>query len=69
MTGRKYILDGFSFADIAMAATLQMVRPVADNYLAIGPATRDAWTDPELSERFADLLAWRDALYREHRFS
>jgi glutathione S-transferase len=64
---RSYVMDELSFADVAMAAALQMVKPVDQRFLAIGPATRAAWTDAELAGEFADLLAWRDRLYEAYR--
>lgn len=68
-SGRRRLLDGgaFSFADITVATSLQFILPVADGYMPLGPATREVWTHPELAEEFADLLAWRDELYRAHR--
>lgn len=63
----KYVLGAFSFADIAMAVAMQMVAPVSDDYLRIGPATRSVWTEPELAAEFSDLLVWRDWVYSEHR--
>jgi glutathione S-transferase len=66
--GRETILDeGFSLADISFAVALQFVSPVANDYIALLPATRRAWTDRELASRYQDLLAWRDRLYAEHR--
>jgi glutathione S-transferase len=65
--GRQHALGTFTYADIALAVALQPVLPVDDRYLRLGPATREAWTEPELAEAFADLLEWRDAIYREHR--
>jgi glutathione S-transferase len=64
---RHLLGDRFSYADLLMAASLQFLRPVADLYMPIGPATRRAWSNPDLAEEFADLLAWRDQLYAEHR--
>lgn len=64
---RPYVLGEFSYADLAMAVVLQMVKPVADEFIRLGPATREAWTHPELAERYADLVAWRDKLYAERR--
>ena len=32
--------DGFSYADVTIAAALQFVRPVSDRYIRLGPATR-----------------------------
>jgi glutathione S-transferase len=68
--GQHYLVgDRFSFADIAMAVTLQFVSPVEDRYLALGPATRAASHHPQLAARFPELLAWRDLLYARHRHS
>jgi glutathione S-transferase len=64
---RDTILDGFSYADIAMAVVLQMVSPVDDAYIQLGPARRRAWTEPTLASEFADLVAWRDAVYAKRR--
>jgi glutathione S-transferase len=57
----------FTYADIAMAAALQPVQPVADEFIRIGPATRRAWTTPELAAEFPELLAWRDRIFQGHR--
>lgn len=59
--------DELSYADIAMAAALQFVLPVDGRYIALGPATREVWTNATLAAEYADLLAWRDQLYRAHR--
>lgn len=61
------LLERFTFADIAAASAIQFFAPVADRYLALGPATRAACTIPELATEFADLVAWRDAIYARHR--
>lgn len=63
----RYLLGSPSFADVSMAAALQFVSPLADRWIPLGPATRAAWTEPALAERFADLVAWRDAFYEAHR--
>ena len=65
--GKPYILGDFSYADIVMATTLQFVRPVADEYIALGEATRACMTVPELAGRYNTLLDWRDAVYSKHR--
>jgi glutathione S-transferase len=68
LSGRDTILDeGFSLADISMAVSLQFVTPVANEYISLLPATRQAWTDREIAARYPDLLDWRDRLYAEHR--
>ena len=67
LAGHDTLLGGFTYADIALASMLQGVSPVEDAHLRLGPATRRAWTQPELAREFADLVDWRDALYRRHR--
>ncbi|HWO12070.1 MAG TPA: glutathione S-transferase N-terminal domain-containing protein [Polyangiaceae bacterium] len=65
--GSDYVLSRFSYADVIMATLLHGVSPVADRYVPLGPATRAAWTQPELAAAYADLIAWRDRLYERHR--
>lgn len=68
LDGRAYLLEGeLSYADLAAAVILQMVRPVRDAYIHLGPATRACWTMPAIAERYPDLLEWRDQLYDKHR--
>ena len=59
--------ERFSYADLLMAASLQFVRPVADLFMPIGPATRRCWSNPDLADEFGDLVEWRDRIYAEHR--
>jgi glutathione S-transferase len=56
-----------TYADITLAAALQFVLPVGDRFIALGPATRRAWTHPVLAAEHPDLLGWRDRLYEQHR--
>ena len=65
--GRATILPMFSHADIAMAVVLQMVSPVDERFIRLGPGRRRAWTEPTLSREFADLVEWRDRLYAAKR--
>ncbi len=64
-----YILSrtgtGFSFADLALASTMQLLKPRAESKL--GPATREMWTNEKLADEFEDLVAWRDTIYAKHR--
>lgn len=64
--GSAYLLGEFTYADVAMAVVLHGVRPADDAWVPLPPATRACWTRPALAARFADLLAWRDALYARH---
>ncbi len=63
----RYLLGSFSYADVAMATALQFVRPVSDEYIRLGAATRAAWTQDTLAQRFPELLEWRDEIYGKHR--
>ncbi len=63
--GRSYLLDRFTFADVAMAASLQTLRTRKGSPL--GPATREIWENAALAADFEDLLAWRDEVYAKHR--
>jgi len=66
--GRRYLLgDALSYADVAMAVSLQLVAPAADTFIRLGPATRRVCTHAPVVRDFADLVAWRDGLYTEHR--
>lgn len=65
--GRATILESFSFADIAMAQVLCFVAPPDRKYVKLGKANASAFGDPELAKRYADLVAWRDALYARFR--
>lgn len=60
------LLDRFTFADIAMAQAVAFVKPPSSG-LKLGAASRKAFSDPELSVRFADVIDWRDALYARYR--
>lgn len=63
----SYLGASFSFADIALAGVVQAIQPVADDFLPLGPGTRAAWSRPSLAARFAEVITWRDGLYRLHR--
>jgi glutathione S-transferase len=62
-----YVLGRFTYADVVMATLLQGIIPVADRYVRLGPATRQAWTQEDLAKANSDLIAWRDGIYDRHR--
>lgn len=66
-TEARTLLDRFSYADIAVAQIFQMIEPKNIGGFRISSEGREGYRDPELAARFADLAAWRDALYRDHR--
>ena len=62
---RPQLLERFSFADVAIAASLQVLVP--RKRAPLGPATREVWTNEAVARDYGDLLAWRDAIYAKHR--
>lgn len=65
--GRETFLDEPSYADVSAAVAVQVIAPVGDAHLPLGPAVRAAWTREELAPRFAELVAWRDRFYDARR--
>jgi glutathione S-transferase len=65
--GEHLVGDGFTYADVAMAAALQFVRPVDDRFVRLGEATRRCWTYSHLADEATAALAWRDRVYTRHR--
>ena len=61
------LLGRFTLADIAVAGALQVLRPADNRHWRLTPAQRLVWQEPQLSERYATLLSWRDRLYDAHR--
>ena len=64
---RPYLLEGFSWADIAMACALNVVEPVDHPTVRLGERSRVAWSNPDLAIQFRPLLEWRDRIFAEHR--
>jgi glutathione S-transferase len=67
LAGGDTLLGTFSYADVAMAVALQFVQPVDGCRPIMKPATRRTFTQPGLATEFADLLAWRDAVFARHQ--
>ena len=65
LSGGPFLLSGLTFADIAVAASLQVLKPRAAS--PFGPGTRAIWAHEAIAREYEDLLAWRDRLYREQR--
>lgn len=57
-----FLLADFSYADITMAAVLEVIAPIAEAEPPLGPATQSCWNDPSLADEFQDLLEWRKRL-------
>ncbi len=60
------LLGTFTFADIAATQILAFIEPPAFG-LRVGAANRRSFTDPELRDRYADVIRWRDAIYDAYR--
>jgi len=65
-SGVKTLLGTFTFADVAMTQVLAFIDPPSFG-LRLGAATRKSFIDEDLRTRFADLVAWRDAIYETYR--
>lgn len=62
-----FILGQFSFADIAIALAAQVLTPVSNEYIKLPEALRRCWANPQLAEKYAALVRWRDFLYTKCR--
>ncbi len=62
--GGDYLLSEPSYADITVAATLQIVDPVPETYIPMEPSARPHWGSERLREEFSDVCAWRDRLFQ-----
>jgi glutathione S-transferase len=68
LAGGDHLCGGaFTYADIAMAVTLQAVKPVDHPTVRLGAAVARSWTDPAFAAEFPDLLEWRDRLFAKFR--
>jgi glutathione S-transferase len=67
LAGKAFVFDAFTYADVLAATALEFLEPVEDRYVPLGPATRQGLSDSAMIAEFADLVAWRDALYAAHR--
>jgi len=66
--GGTFVLGQLSFADLALAQVVNLALPAERvGRLKIRPASCAAYTVADRSAEYADLAAWRDALYRDHR--
>ncbi len=63
-----YLLDELTYADIAMAVSLQFISPISERYQKIPDALRRCEHHEKLAKEFSDLIKWRDLIYQKHRF-
>lgn len=62
LTNSDYVFDHFSYADISMAAIIEVIAPIARTEPPLGPATQGCWQDAALANEFNDLIEWRNSL-------
>lgn len=68
LDGRDHLLgDRVTWADVCAAQVVNGFSGGVPRRLDKLPASAKTWTRPELVERFADLITWRDQLYADHR--
>lgn len=66
LSTRPYAVgEAFTYADVVLAGAMHVLRPRPE--VGLGPALQAAWTNQALATEYADLLAWRDRIYTEHR--
>ncbi len=65
LAGKPYLLEQPSYADLAVASCLQMVRPVAAGIIPLNSDLHSVWAESTLSASFDDLCHWRDETMRE----
>lgn len=62
--GRRYLCADFSYADVAIGVALQGLKPLPGS--SFGPICEKLVAQEALGERYADLIAWRDAVQLSH---
>ena len=67
LAGKAHVLDSFSYADIVATSIVQAIAPMSDDHLEASPATRRLWVHEKLAKEFADVVTWRDRIYKDHR--
>ena len=69
LSGREYLVgDAFTRADITVAAMLMLFKAAPQEFFVFTPELRFVYLD-QLGEdpRFAEVFAWRDRMYKDHR--
>lgn len=65
--GRYLLGDQLSWADVCAAMVVNGFAGGVPGRFSTLPATAQTWRRPELTAEFADLIAWRDSIYAQHR--
>lgn len=67
LCGKDYLLDQFSYADIAVSVCLQLFDPPDLKILKINPGMKAMFKDNPYIEEFPYLFRWRNNLYQNWR--
>jgi glutathione S-transferase len=62
----RTLLGALTFADVAVAQVVLNVEPPTSGF-RMGKGSRRCFSEPGLREEYADLVTWRDDLYRTSR--
>ena len=64
LAGKTYFFERPSFADLAVAVSLQMINPVPAGIVPLDETLHRAWRVESLANQFAALCEWRDQTMR-----
>ena len=63
LVDRDFLLGTFSYSDMAIAASLQMVEPVRGPFIPVEDAVKIHWQNQALATAFPSLCRWRDKIF------
>ncbi|MDO8266963.1 MAG: glutathione S-transferase [Moraxellaceae bacterium] len=67
LSGRRFVFENLSFADIVIATAMQAITPVEDKYIYLGLPSRKCMCEPALEMKYSSLIKWRDSVYEQYR--
>ena len=59
-----HLAGAASYADMAIACSLQMIQPVSRDYIPLDTAQHCVWQHGQLAQQFHDLCLWRDSMFK-----
>ena len=63
----NYILDKFSFADIAIAVSLAIIEPVKHPKIPLKEKITKFTNKTHFAKKFPELLEWQQYIYQKYR--
>lgn len=67
LSGRRFVFEELSFADIVIATAIQAITPIEDKYIYLGLPSRKCMCEPDLAKKYSSLIKWRDVVYEQYR--